>query len=632
MSRISLVFLVFLAGCWQNGEPLSVERMTPASAPHRAPARVTLEGTGFDGDVKVSWGEAAAKVVSVSPEKLVVELPAVPAPRRAPLKLLRRGADALSPSPFVGYLQLPDDWHFGPGSALPVPADLVAAADLDADGTVEFVVSGPRGAGVVHAGESPSETWLPMEAPALQSLDAVQIGGRAAVLGRTADGFALFAVGEDGGIGRTEWTDAGPGLLVGAGHVVHAVDGGRVVSELTGTADAPALAPVAALGRFEPVSVDAADADGDGDLDLLLGGAREGPRLLLADGAGNHRDAPAGTFTTTVPGPARFADLDADGQLDVVVAAASGDVALRRVEGRYLDRTLLLLGRTGASARFEVDLDGDAAVDRVGGEGLGLWRNDGTGGFYDFTLSVARPWAGSVPLLALDADRDGDMDLLVREGSGVVRLLRGLAGEAWVDADGDGVQDAADNCPAVPNPDQAEQDAHPFSCAGYVCSGEPQCRMERLGGRTVLACSNGVDHAEAAAACRARGGRLVLPRDETEAKALGKLFPSTWIDVSDAIEEGVFFSSVGVEPAYAPWGTGEPNDSGGKQDCGVNREAGDWDDVACDQARPYACEETGVRQGDGRGDACDVCPRVPDVSQADADTDGVGDACEEAVP
>lgn len=632
MSRLAPILLGLLAGCWQNGQPLSVDRVTPAAAPHRAPARVTLEGTGFDGDVKVTWGDAAAKVVSVSPETLVVELPAVPAPRRAPLKLVRRGADALSPEPFVGYLQLPDDWHFGPGSALPVPADLVAAADLDADGMPEFVVSGARGAGVVHAGESPSATWLDTGAPALQSLDAVQLGGRAAVLGRTAEGYALFAVGADGGVGRTAWTDAGTGLLVGAGHVVHALDGGLVVSELAGTPDAPALVPLAALGRFEPASVDAADADGDGDLDLLLGGAREGPRLLLADGAGNHRDAPVGTIPSSVAGPARFADLDADGQLDVVVATAGGDVALRRVEGRYLDRTLPLLGRTGARARFEVDLDGDAAVDRVGGEGLGLWRNDGTGSFYDFTLSVARPWAGATPLLALDADRDGDVDLLVREGSGVVRLLRGLAGEAWVDGDGDGVHDGADNCPSAPNPDQAEQDAHPFSCVGYFCSGEPQCRLERLGERAVLACSNAVKHGEAAAACRARGARLVLPRDETEAKALGKLLGATWIDVSDTAEEGSFVTSGGVAPPYAPWGSGEPNDSGGNQDCGVNREAGDWDDLACDQARPYACEETGVRRGDGRGDACDVCPEVPDASQADADTDGVGDACEEAGP
>jgi hypothetical protein len=378
--------------------------------------------------------------------------------------------------------------------------------------------------------------------------------------------------------------------------------------------------------------VDAADADGDGDVDLLLGGVREGPRLLLADGEGNHRDAPVGTFASSVAGPARFADLDADGALDVVVAAAGGDVALRRVEGRYLDRTLLLLGRTGARARFEADLDGDAAADRVGGEGLGLWRNDGSGSFYDFTLSVARPWAAATALLALDADRDGDVDLLVREGSGVVRILRSLAGESWGDADGDGVQDTADNCPAAPNPEQAEQDANPFSCSGYFCSGEPDCRLERLGERTVLACSKPVKHGEAAAACRARGARLVLPQDESEAKALGQLLGATWIDVTDAAEEGVFLTSGGAAPGYAPWGAGEPNDGGGNQDCGVNREAGDWDDLACDQSRPYACEETGVRKGDGHGDTCDVCPKVPDASQADADTDGVGDACEEKSP
>src|SRR5438128_1554131 len=32
--------------------------------------------------------------------------------------------------------------------------------------------------------------------------------------------------------------------------------------------------------------------------------------------------------------------------------------------------------------------------------------------------------------------------------------------------------------------------------------------------------------------------------------------------------------------------------------------------------------------GDGVGDACDVCPHVPDPQQLDSDGDGVGDACD----
>ena len=633
MHRLAALLVLLALGCGQNNQPLSVSEMAPTSAPHRAAARVTLSGTGFDADVKVTWGDATGKVVSVSGEKLVVELPAVPAPRRAPLRLVRRGADTTTDAPFVGYLQSPSDWHYGPGSALPVPADLLQVADLDADGRPEFVVSGARGAGVVHLGDSPADTWLATDAPALQGLAALRLGGQEVVVGRTAEGLSLFARGEDGGITRTEWTDAGTTLGFGGGHVLQPSDGGIVLSELTGTPAEPSLQPRVALGRFEPVSVEAADADGDGHLDLLVGGVREGPRLLLSDASGNHRDAPAGTFHLSVAGPARFVDLDADGQLDVVVAAASGDVALRRVDGRYLDRTQLLLGSTTARARFEADLDGDAAADRVGGDGLQLLRNDGAGAFYDFTLSVARAWRGATPLLALDGDGDGDVDLLVREGA-TVRLLLNLAGEPYADADGDGISDAHDNCPSKANPDQAERDARPFSCANPTCAGEPQqCQLAKMGTRGVLACSKPLTHAEARDACKARGARLALPLDEAEAKALGALLGSSWIDVTDAEEEGVFLTSGGTAPGYSPWGSGEPNDGGGSgQDCGLNREAGDWDDLSCTQSRPFACEEVAPRRGDGHGDACDVCPGLLDPGQADTDGDGVGDACQEAAP
>jgi hypothetical protein len=630
---LPLALLLSVCACSpRNDEPLQVDTFTPAAASFRSPSRVTLEGTGFDRDVKVQWGDAQGKLLSVTPERLEVELPAVTSPRRAQLVLSRRGEEARTALPYVGHVQPPEAWHLSPGPALPVPATRLVRADLDGDGSVEFFVTGPRGTGPVTAGTSAAETWLPTPDKAPLQLAAARLDGRDVVLAQTAEGLELYAQGEDGGLSRTPLEGARGLVLGNGGCAAVTTDGGTQVARLAGTASAPTLEPLLPLPAFEPVSVLTADADGDGRADLLLGGKTAGPRLLLADGAGHFRDAPAGTLDLSVPGPARLADLDADGELDIVVAAATGDVALRRAGGRYLDRTALLLGRTDTRAAFEADLDGDAAVDRVGGNGaLQLLRNDGQGAFYDYTFSVARPWSSSTPLLAEDADGDGDLDLLVREDSGRVRWLLNVAPASFADADGDGIHDAADNCPSRPNPDQRNQDAHPFSCADALCTPASGCQLGRVGSRAVLACAASATFAEAQASCRDRGAQLLLPLDEAESKAAGALLGTQWLDLTDAATEGTFLTALESAPTWTNWASGEPNDSGGAQDCGVVRADGSWDDVGCDTKRAFSCVEAGTRTGDGRGDACDVCPLLSDPAQADADGDGKGDACTGAV-
>lgn len=634
MRRALLLGLVLSVSACQprSDEPLAVDRFSPAAASYASPSKVTLEGTGFDRDVKVQWGDAQGKVLTVTPERLEVELPSLEGPRRAPLVLSRRGQEVRTATSYVGHLQPPDAWHLVPGPALPVPADQLVRADVDGDGTAEFFVSGARGTGPVEAGQSAAEAWLGTPDKAPLQLAAARLGGRDAVLSRTAEGLEVYAQAEDGGIARTAVEGARALVLGNGGCAVVATDAGVQLSRMGGTAAAPALEPLLPLGSFEAVSVLTADADADGHADLLLGGKTAGPRLLLSDGAGHFRDAPAGTLAVSVPGPARLADLDADGELDIVVAAAGGDVALRRIEGRYLDRTALLLGRTDTRAAFEADLDGDAAVDRVGGgTGLQLLRNDGQGAFYDYTFSVARPWSTATPLLAADADGDGDTDLLVREPSGLVRWLLNLAPDTFADGDADGIHDAADNCPAKANLDQLNRDTHPFSCADRLCAGEPGCKLARVGSRAVLACSTKVAFAEAQATCRARGAQLLLPLDEPESKAAGALLGTQWLDLSDTTTEGTFLTLFESAPTFTNWADGEPNDSGGAQDCGVVRADGKWDDVGCDAKQPFACVESTARTGDGRGDACDVCPLVADPAQVDSDGNGRGDACAAAV-
>jgi len=61
---------------------------------------------------------------------------------------------------------------------------------------------------------------------------------------------------------------------------------------------------------------------------------------------------------------------------------------------------------------------------------------------------------------------------------------------------------------------------------------------------------------------------------------------------------GEWFWSDGSEVTYTAWAAGEPNDSGGNQDCGVMHWGGsvdaDWDDLSCEASRPFICRGTEV--------------------------------------
>lgn len=225
------------------------------------------------------------------------------------------------------------------------------------------------------------------------------------------------------------------------------------------------------------------DIDGDGDLDLLVGNRADPvinntATITLFENTG---DASSPVFSYRgdigVHGTYHYApaitDLDGDGKADLVVGTWNDTVQWWTNSGtpsaphwQMADSALVVISRGSNSAPALADIDGDGDFDMVIGESSGqvnLYRNDGNATTARFVLvtdnypemDVGRR---SAPAFA-DFDGDGKPDLLLGSESGAMHLwwnrsdtsgikfvvdssfsmiADGLASPALGDLDGDG--------------------------------------------------------------------------------------------------------------------------------------------------------------------------------------------------
>ncbi len=197
---------------------------------------------------------------------------------------------------------------------------------------------------------------------------------------------------------------------------------------------APAQLPVDGL---DTEAIALGDVDGDGDLDALLAngqvdhageaGAALPNRLYLNDGAGTFSVA-VGQLPPDVDDTvaAAFADIDGDGDLDLVLGNAWGSLDLSEPPDRlYLNdgfgnfsATSGMLAADGATLAVALfDADADLDIDLVLARGLDrqdrLLLNDGAGVFHDVTHPFPFDHDETNEVLLGDLDGDGMLDLFM---------------------------------------------------------------------------------------------------------------------------------------------------------------------------------------------------------------------------
>ena len=185
------------------------------------------------------------------------------------------------------------------------------------------------------------------------------------------------------------------------------------------------------------VGCDVGDFDGDGDVDAILafGSSSSGPALgwLANDGAGNFDTDSGGiccnqgrvlNYSSGVygPGNAQAADLDGDGDQDVISSSLlDNKIAWYRNlgGGSFGPQQVISTSVSSAFAVYAADLDGDGDQDVLSASYLDdkvAWYPNLGGGSFGAQRVLSNTADGARGVHAADLDSDGDVDVLSASG------------------------------------------------------------------------------------------------------------------------------------------------------------------------------------------------------------------------
>ncbi|MEM7030389.1 MAG: putative Ig domain-containing protein [Chloroflexota bacterium] len=155
-----------------------------------------------------------------------------------------------------------------------------------------------------------------------------------------------------------------------------------------------------------------ADIDLDGDLDVIVTKRNAAQAVHLNDGHGNFSNDPAYTFGGTNAQEVVLGDVDGDGDLDVFLVGTGRSSTLHLNNSGVLSDTAAVTFTSDDNTAAVGDVDGDGDLDVIfskNGGSSSVYRNDGAGGFTAH-LTFGNGGRG----LALgDVNGDGDLDVFV---------------------------------------------------------------------------------------------------------------------------------------------------------------------------------------------------------------------------
>jgi FG-GAP-like repeat len=183
--------------------------------------------------------------------------------------------------------------------------------------------------------------------------------------------------------------------------------------------------PIATADDFEPLAV--ADIDGDGDLDLVFSAGYS--EISWSENNGDGGFAAPQLLLPSVAHPSAIttADLDGDGDLDLVTTSSAStdgvywyanDPLDTGAKGTFGTEQVISLVPQVPRAVVAADLDGDGDLDVAAGtgsaSGVTWYRNDGAGTF-STQPALSTDTSDIRSLVAADIDGDGDLDLLAAD-------------------------------------------------------------------------------------------------------------------------------------------------------------------------------------------------------------------------